>query len=208
MATKNPFSIDPAKAQSWEQGWMAGFNQPDDERVPPLVAELLEVFNQGVTEGRADKARPLENGQTWCAASELPDVGPSSPEFENISESQKEMIETLAVHTTFELLKEIFENASIGLVGLIFEVVQIPGDVSIKTLEPDFSGPLQEDNIVFLGVCPRTDHSFSDHSPWVGPVRTSFLDAAADLKAHNHPEAFIVRTSIKDGTIGPVWAVK
>jgi hypothetical protein len=56
MAVVNPFAGDPERALAWEQGFLAGYAEPDEEHFPPLEGELLEVFFQGEGTGRTDRA--------------------------------------------------------------------------------------------------------------------------------------------------------
>lgn len=56
MAIVNPFAGDPERGPAWEQGYLAGYAEPDDEHFPPLEGELLDVFFSGETEGRTDRS--------------------------------------------------------------------------------------------------------------------------------------------------------
>lgn len=44
MAVVNPFADDPERGGVWEQGYVAGFAEPEAEHVPPLEPELLDAF--------------------------------------------------------------------------------------------------------------------------------------------------------------------
>jgi hypothetical protein len=56
VAVVNPFAGDPERALPWEQGYLAGYAEPDDEHLPPLEGEALEIFSQGEQTGRDDRA--------------------------------------------------------------------------------------------------------------------------------------------------------
>jgi len=46
-------------------------------------------------------------------------------------------------------------GAAGGLVALVLTVVTIPGDVMLP-LPADFSGPSDQEDATYFGVCPRT----------------------------------------------------
>jgi hypothetical protein len=55
MTTVNPFAADPDRSGAWDQGYEAGFAEPETDHLPPLEAELLEVFEAGERTGRDDR---------------------------------------------------------------------------------------------------------------------------------------------------------
>jgi len=55
MTTVNPFADDPERAGPWEQGYLAGYAEPNSEHFPPLEGELLDIFVQGEAAGRDDR---------------------------------------------------------------------------------------------------------------------------------------------------------
>lgn len=56
MPFSNPFADDPDRAPVFEQGYRAGFAEPEvDHSPPPLAPELVDAFTAGVTAGRDDR---------------------------------------------------------------------------------------------------------------------------------------------------------
>jgi hypothetical protein len=55
MTAVNPFLNDPDRGSAWEDGYEAGFAEPEVDHLPPLEAELLEIFSQGEKSGRDDR---------------------------------------------------------------------------------------------------------------------------------------------------------
>ncbi|AGB25428.1 hypothetical protein Mycsm_05227 [Mycobacterium sp. JS623] len=55
MATFNPFTDDPDKAQAFDAGYVDGFTDPDAPNPGPLNADLLDVYQQGFAEGAQDR---------------------------------------------------------------------------------------------------------------------------------------------------------
>ncbi|MCL4476562.1 MAG: hypothetical protein M1508_10105, partial [Nitrospirae bacterium] len=122
-------------------------------------------------------------------------------------------LEFISLHALGEGLVHLGLKAG-GLIMLVFDVVQIPGDVSFRALEPDWEGPVDQNGESYVAVCGRTDHAMqpdgvvTDDGYWVGPERQSFRDAAADRSRHHHTEAIVVRCSTADSTCGPVWPLQ
>jgi len=55
MATFNPFTDDPDKAQAFDTGYVDGFTDPDAPNPGPLDADLLDAYEQGFAEGAQDR---------------------------------------------------------------------------------------------------------------------------------------------------------
>src|SRR6266536_1122015 len=55
MAVGSPVANDPERAAPWEQGYIAGYAEPETDHLPPLEPELLEVFGLGEQTGRDDR---------------------------------------------------------------------------------------------------------------------------------------------------------
>jgi len=201
MATKNPFVNTPDFAEVWELGYMAGFAEPETDHFIPFSEELLNAYQRGVQVGRDDR-RLLPSGEA-----------PSDEGHGQWGEFAKEAVEFGVIHALGEGLEHLGLKAG-GLIALVFEVVLIPGDVSFRALEPDWEGPVDQENDTYVGVCGRTEHAMhpaetvTSDGYWVGPQRKTFKEAAADRNNHQHAESIIVRCSASDGTCGPVWPVK
>jgi hypothetical protein len=72
MTIVNPFADEPARARAFEQGYLAGYAQPDQEHFPPLEAELLDIFGQGEQAGRNDRGTEFST-QDPLPTEETPD---------------------------------------------------------------------------------------------------------------------------------------
>jgi hypothetical protein len=201
MATRNPFVSDPTAAEVWELGYVAGFAEPETDHFLPFSEDLADAYQLGEQAGRDDRRllpsgdAPSEEGQSQWA-----EFGEAAFEFG-------------FVHALGEGLVHLGLTAG-GLIMLVFDVVQIPGDVSFRALEPDWEGPVDQDGDSYVTVCGRTDHAMqpdgivTDDGYWVGSERQSFREAAVDRRGHQHSEAIIVRCSLADGTCGPVWPLQ
>lgn len=55
MAVVNPFAADPDRGGVWEEGYDAGFAEPEAEHLPPYEGELFDVYAQGESTGRDDR---------------------------------------------------------------------------------------------------------------------------------------------------------
>ena len=181
MSTHNPFSGDAIKGEAFDQGYLAGFANPDRDAFQPSAPDLLQVYNDGVDAGRGDRSKPPEGSEE----NEWAEVG-----------------------------AQVVEHAVAGgLIPLVATVVQIPGDVMLRPLEPDWSGPADEEGNTFVAVCPRADHPMvqegvTGDGDWAGRGHDDFAGAAADLSTHGHAEALVALCSLPNRTCGPVWAVK
>jgi hypothetical protein len=200
MATQNPFADDVAKGEVWEQGYLAGFNEPEIDHSPgPLTAELLDVYNRGEQEGRNDRR------------DEVGEVGWVAPDFDF-----GELPEHIALHA-FGVAFETIGVKMGGLIALVATVLSIPGDTALHPLNSD-GGSLALDTTpmegnTYIAVCPRSDHPMAqkgvtEDGYWTGLGRSTFVDAVSDMRAHTHAEAFVARCSLSEGTCGPVWAVQ
>jgi hypothetical protein len=199
--TVNPFQDDPVKADVFEQGLIAGFNDPDGSDFRPFPADLLAAFQEGFQVGREDKSAP---------------PGPAVVEWmteedaTNFKDSGKEAI-MLALTLLLDHLYETPAFSCIDIVKLAFDPA---GDTPLQPLPPDFSAGFNVEDadpaIHFLAVCPRSDHDqvspgVTGDGHWVGPDHNSFLDAVSDMTSHGHSEAFVARCDFNDNTCGPVW---
>jgi hypothetical protein len=198
MAVQNPFTADPVKGEVWEQGFVAGFSEPETDHVLPLAPELLEIYQTGEQVGRDERRRlPPEEG------------GVGHPEG-NEASHLAEVAEELGIHTLGHFFLEMVFKGAGGLIGIVATALQIPGDVQLRPLEPDFTGPIDQPNEHFMALCPRADHSLvlegvTTDGYWAGPGRDFFSEAVADMKGHGHPEALVARCDLDDGTCGAVW---
>jgi hypothetical protein len=203
--TINPFQDDPAKAEVFEQGLIAGFNDPDGSNFRPFPPDLLGVFQQGFQVGRGDKASAPGNDRsfTWM----------SNEDIANLQEGAEE-VEQLALTL---LLEHILENPAFSLVDVVKLAFEPAGDVQLQPLPPDFrAGFNVEDTdpaLHFIAVCPRSDHDqvspgVTNDGHWTGQGRSSLLDAVTDMTAHEHSEAFVARCDFNDNTCGPVWLAR
>jgi hypothetical protein len=198
MATQNPFVSNPVSAEVWELGYVAGFAEPEIDHFLPLAEELVEKYQLGEQAGRDDRRlHPPE----------------SQADEDHHDEWGEALVESALVHALGEGLVHLGIKAG-GLIMLVFDVVQIPGDVSFRALEPDWEGPVDQEGDTYVAVCGRTDHAMqplgtiTDDEYWVGTQRHTFKEAAADRGIHQHPESIVVRCSAPEGTCGPVWPVK
>jgi hypothetical protein len=204
MATINPFADDNVKGEIWELGYLAGFDDPDGEHFPgPIADDLLEIYQRGEQEGGADRsATPANsNGAKWV-----------SHDFD----FSEDILEHVIIHA-FGIALEKVGVAAGGLISLVLTVVTIPGDVQLRPLEPE-SGPLnsaddEQEGNTYVAVCPRSDHPLvlqgaTNEGYWIGPGRSTFVEAVGDMRTHGHAEAFVARCSVTEETCGPVWAVQ
>jgi hypothetical protein len=202
MATRNPFVNNPESAEVWELGYVAGFAEPETDHFLPLSEELAEPYQRGEQVGRDDRRR-LPPG-------DAPSDGEEHIQWAEFGEGA---FEFGFVHALGEGLVHLGLKAG-GLIMLVFDVIQIPGDVSFKALEPDFEGPVDQEGESFVAICGRTDHVMApdgvvtDDGYWVGPERDTFAGAAADRRRHQHTEGVVVRCSTADQTCGPVWPLQ
>jgi hypothetical protein len=198
MATQNPFSGDPVKGEVWEQGLLAGFAEPETDHVLPLSPELLEVYTMGEQAGR-DERRRLP-----------PDEGGVGESGETDPSHLAEVAEELGIHALGHIVLEKLFKAAGGMIAVVITALQIPGDVELHPLEPDFTGPIDQPNEHFIALCPRDDHPLVQEGVttdgyWAGPGREFYSEAVTDMKAHGHAEAVVARCDLNEGTCGAVW---
>jgi hypothetical protein len=201
METRNPFVSNPPVAEVWKLGYIAGFAEPETDHFLPFSEELLDAYQRGEQTGRDDRRllppgdAPAEEGHSQWA-----EFGDAAFEFG-------------FVHALGEGLVHLGLKTG-GLIMLVFDVVQIPGDVSFTALEPDWEGPVDQDGESYVAVCGRTEHAMqpdgvvTDDGYWVGLERQSFRESAADRLGHQHPEAIVVRCSRADSICGSVWPLQ
>src|SRR5262249_7784615 len=145
-----PFTNDPLKAETWELGYLAGFAEPETDHTLPLSEELLEVYQRGEQSGRDDRRRqpPLKDASG----------APSESEHGWVSTVGEEALEHGILHAIGVGCEKIFGRIG-GLIPLIITVIQIPGDVQLRPLEPEWEAPAaSEEGNSFVAVCPHTDH--------------------------------------------------
>lgn len=210
----NPYSSDPDKADVFELGYLAGFQDPagDDNDFRPLSPELLDIFVEGAEAGRADAHSPPggDASKTWVPKSEMAPAGENSAD---------EAIEHLSVFVVFKLLEMASRKAVFGLVDLIITVVGIQGNVSPEQLRPlpddfshDYSGP-EPDPIFYVAACPRKDHpqvqqGVTTDGTWAGSGQHDFKEALRDAMHHGHRETLIARCDTQALACGVVWLAK
>jgi hypothetical protein len=213
MPTSNPFTDDPTKADVFEQGYVAGFMDPDSSDFRPFAPDLLEAFQQGFQAGRVDRSTPptVDPASRWLA----------KPEAEQLREGNglAEGGEHVAMFAVFHGLDHVFKDVAakefspIPLIELVILALQLQ-DTPLQELPPDFRAEFNrgEDDpaIHYIAMCPRSDHDLTAAGAtpdgyWLGLDRSHFLDAVDDTMAHGHSEAFVARCSLQDDTCGPVW---
>jgi hypothetical protein len=197
MLITNPFASNDPEGSIWEEGFLAGFAQPDQDQLRPFSPNLLEVFQEGVQAGRDSRNAPPPRGSFWAGFDEV----------------VKDQVQGFIVD---KLLEHVAPKLG-GLISLLIEVVQIQGDTRLTPLPEDFNRVLgqndAQDDPRYVAVCLRTDHplvnqgALSDGA-WSGPSHTDFFDATADMTAHEHAEAFVARCSLRDLVCGSVWIAK
>jgi hypothetical protein len=212
MPIENPFSDDVVLGDVWEQGYLAGFAEPEEDHFRPFAPDLLDVYQQGEQAGRDDRRQlPPEGGGF---------EGQAEPS--QLVEFAEEFGLHALIHGFFHMLspsKELpsgFVEPGIGgLLGLVVLALEFSTDTPIQPLEPDWSGPVDQPEDTFLAMCFRTDHSVflegtvTDQGYWAGPGRGFYSEAVDDMHAHGHAEAFVARCSLpedpSEARCGPVW---
>jgi hypothetical protein len=208
MTTPNPHTSDPAQRDTWQLGYLAGWQEPEQDHFLPVAPILLDVYKAGELAGRDDR-RTLPSASSAPAAPSGP--GPGDHGEGQGGEIAGEVAEHVIVHAIGAGAEFLFKAAG-GLVALVLTVVTIPGDVRIKPLEPEFEGPADQSGDTYVAVCPRNDHPMvidgtTRDGFWTGKAQSGFVDADAERKAHGHPECFVARCSTADNTCGPVSAM-
>ena len=203
MATRNPFAHDASRGEAWELGYLSGFAEPETDHFLPFSPELTDVYQRGELAGRDDRRRLPPD----ASGAEEGDGGEHGGHY-----WAAELAEHGIIHAIGVVLEKIGLRAG-GLISLILTVVTIPGDVQLRPLEPDWEGPTDVEGDIYLALCPRTDHPMvavgvTGDGYWAGPARTTFDEAFADRRVHQHAEAVVVRCSSTEGTCGAVWPVQ
>jgi hypothetical protein len=210
MPATNPFSDDPVKAEIFELGYLAGFQDPqNNDGFPPLAPDLLDIYFEGAQDGRNDAGSPPagDTSQKWVAKSDLAPGAESSTD---------EALEHLVLFTTFKMLEEITGALVLGLVELVITAVGIEGNVSPDQLRPLPDGFSEQqpapdrDSVFYIAACPRKDHvlaatGVSADGLWSGTGRHGFKDALGDALQHGHAETLVARLDTGDLTCSAVW---
>jgi len=200
MALENPFVNDPVKGDVWEQGFLAGFAEPEVDHLRPFSQELLEIYGAGEQVGRDERRRLPPN-----SGGEPEDGGDESQLLSFLIK----LAEEAGVHTMGHfVLHGVFKNVG-GLLTLMPMVIGIPGDVQLGPIDPDFTGPVDQPEEHFIALCPRDDHPIIMtgvvEGYWAGLGRDFYSEALTDMKAHGHPEAVVARCAFAEGTCGAIW---
>jgi hypothetical protein len=203
--TTNPFLDDPAKAEVFEEGLIAGFNDPDGSDFRPFAPELLEAFQQGFQDGRADKNEgPFDRAFRWAEKTEVGELAEHAFMF-------------FVFHVADHLFKDFTGAKTTGIPVIdlfLLAATGIAGDTKLQELSPDFRAGFNRDeddpDIHYIAMCPRSDHDrvvsgVTNDGYFLGPDRRNIAAAIDDMNAHGHPEAFVTRCSLKDNTCGSVW---
>ena len=200
MTTTNPYADDPEKAEIFDLGYVAGFQDPDGSGFLPLSPELLDIYQQGIDGGRYDAAH---SPTPWVPRSELE------------SESSDEWIEHIIVEAVAEGAAHLFKKAALGLIGILITVLQIR-DTALHPLQDDglsepYTGADVDPNVTYLAMCSRTDHPIpaagtTPDGYWTGSAVHDFGTALREALDHGHREAIVARCSLTDNNCGPVWA--
>lgn len=108
MTTVNPFADDPERAGAWEEGYLAGYAEPEAEHFPPLEGELLDIFFEGEAAGRDDRRQepdgeppvPSEAGDEFIRFESAPDgtliaIPNTYPPGEEVREDAQVTVSTL-----------------------------------------------------------------------------------------------------------------
>lgn len=202
MASENPFSGNTQLGGAWEEGYLAGFSEPEVDHFRPFAPDVLEAYSAGDMAGRDDRrSLPPGAGGTPDQA----DVEESGGLWEFLAHAAEESGIHLLAHKFFH---DIFGRVG-GLIPLLITVVQIPGDVQLKPMEDDWAGPVDMPEDTFVAVCTRDDHGPMEGATaegyWTGPARQFFSEALADKMNHHHAEAGVARCSMPNGDCGLVW---
>jgi hypothetical protein len=191
MAIQNPHTDDPVLGEAWEEGYLAGYAQPEVDHLRPFAPNILDVYLEGEMAGR-DERRLLPPSEGGDGNSDLPLV------------AVEQGLHVLG-HKFFE---DIFGRFG-GLIPLVITALQIPTDSPMRPMDDDWTGPADKPDDQFIAVCPRDDHGpavgATPDGYWTGPARTSYADAFVDMRQHGHDEAAVARCSVPDGECGLVW---
>jgi hypothetical protein len=194
MAVQNPFAGDAVLGDAWEQGFLAGYAEPETDHLRPFAPDILDAYRAGEQSGRDDRRQlPPNLG------------GEGSTEHSQLVEIAQDVGLHALGHGFFHM---VFHQVG-GLISLVLTVLQIPGDTELHPLEDDWTGPVDVPEDTFVAVCPRDDHGpmegTTNEGYWAGPGREFFSDALADMQQHSHAEAGVARCSVPNGECGLVW---
>jgi hypothetical protein len=183
-------------------GYVLGFQDPGADDFQPFNPDLLDVYQQAFDTGKDDNFSSASN---WVSKEDIP-------------EGIQELAEHVAIETFFELASHLFKQATLGLVGVVINVLGVPGDTQLRPLDDDFdeeyTGPETDTNITYTALCPRPDHlgsglpGVTSDGYWTGAPHNDFGDALNDARLHAHSETVIARCSLSDNTCGVVWIAR
>lgn len=194
MALNNPFSGDEVLGDAWEQGYLAGYAEPETDHFRPFSQDVLDAYLAGEQVGRDDRRQlPPDEG------------GPASTDHDQLIKIAEDVGLHVLGHAFFHML---FKAAG-GLISLVITVLQIPGDKMLRPLDDDWTGPVDNPEDTFVAVCPRNDHGpmegATSEGYWTGPGRQFFSEALSDMQQHGHAESGVARCSTPNGECGLVW---
>jgi len=214
MSTRtNPYESEPEKAQAYELGYLAGFQDPagNDEDFRPLAPDLLDIYVEGADAGREDAHAPpsADPQKQWVDRAELAAH----------SESDEELQEHITSFIVFKALELLLRKTIFGLVDLVITALGIQGNVSpeqFRALDDDFETRTTtppDDSIVYVAACARGDHAMvtanvSADGSWIGTPSGNIEGALQSVLRHEHREAFVARCDVRRKTCSPVWLAR
>jgi len=76
MALQNPHSGDAGLGEAWEQGYLAGYAEPETDHLRPFVPEILDAYLAGEQAGRDERRRlpPDQGGDASSEHSQLAEI--------------------------------------------------------------------------------------------------------------------------------------
>jgi len=201
LANQNPYPGDQVLGGAWEEGYLAGYAEPETDHFRPFTPNILNAYTAGEQAGRDDRRHlPPDQGGVPEGAEEEPSV---------LWESLKDIAKEVGLHALGHKFFEIIFGAVGGLIAIVATVVQIPGDVTLRPMDDDWTGPADAPEDTYVAVCPRNDHGpavgATAEGYWIGPAHQFFADALNDKLQHQHAESAVTRCSGTDGQCGLVW---
>ncbi len=201
MTALNPYAGDGDRDPFWQEGYDKGFNSPDEDFYPPYAEEELAAFEEGVVAGRDDarysSSDPAREDPLLGGASE-----PGEPEPDG--GLLGEVAHLVVPHVALEKLA----GAPGGLLALLWEVVQIPGDVALTPVSEDWQAEKDREGDFYVAVCPEVhmtaDAHLASNGWWIGDMRSRYDDALYEARDHGHVDTVVVVCSTVDGVCGPV----
>jgi hypothetical protein len=95
------------------------------------------------------------------------------------------------------------------MIAVVITALQIPGDVELHPLEPDFTGPIDQANERFIALCPWGRHPLVlqgvTSDGWAGSGWDLYSQAVIDMKVHGHAKAVVARCELNARTCCVVW---